>query len=171
MRGHWLDRLPAMDDDIADMEKLLNNAANSGSPGRKPPEIDLKIIKRALRTVVAKSASDENPPAILHEPSLSFQRREPLPIIAQVPDASHPAGILGLRLRYRHVNQGEDWRSLEMERVGNDYRMIIAEDYTDTPFPLQYYFQIRDSSGKAWLHPGLKPGWHGQPYYFVRQRA
>jgi hypothetical protein len=171
-RGHWLDRLPAMDDDIADMEKLLQNARDSVIHDRQPLKIDVKTIKRAMRAVLTKLRSDENPPlAILHEPSLSFQRREPLPIVAQVPSVNHPAGISGLHLHYRHVNQGEVWRVVEMERAGNEYRVVIAADYTDSPFSLQYYFQIRNDSGKAWLQPGLKPGWHGQPYYFVRQRA
>jgi hypothetical protein len=170
MHGHWLDRLPAMDDDIADMEKLLNNARDSVIHDRQPPKIDLKTIKRAMRTVLTKSRSDENPPlAILHEPSLSFQRSEPLPLVAHVPNVSGPALISGARLRYRHVNQGEVWQVMEMERVGNDYRIVIAADYTDSPFPLQYYFQIRNDAGQTWLHPGLKPGWHGQPYFFVRQ--
>jgi len=172
MRGHWLDRLPAMDNDIGDMEKLLNDAGDSASPGRNLPDADLKTVKRALRTVLARSSPDDNPPlAVLHEPSLSFQRREPLPIVARISNTGAPARFFGLHLHYRHVNQSEDWQALEMERVGNDYRKIIAGDYTDTPFPLQYYFQIRDGSGKAWLYPGLKPGWHGQPYYYVRQRV
>ncbi len=55
MHGHWLDRLPAMDDDIGDMEKILRHtrdtdlypAADHGRPknhqasdARGPCEID-----------------------------------------------------------------------------------------------------------------------------------
>jgi hypothetical protein len=58
---------------------------------------------------------------------------------------------------------------IKMERSGAEYRAAIAADYTDSPFPLQYHFQIRTVSGTAWLHPGLKPGWLGQPYYVARQ--
>jgi hypothetical protein len=32
---------------------------------------------------------------------------------------------------------------------------------------LQYHFQIRSNDGVR-LHPGLKPGWQGQPYFVVR---
>jgi hypothetical protein len=39
----------------------------------------------------------------------------------------------------------------------------------DSPFPLQYYFQIHIAEKHAWLHPGLEPGWEGQPYFVVRQ--
>ncbi|MGA3285127.1 MAG: hypothetical protein ABSD57_11810, partial [Verrucomicrobiota bacterium] len=168
--GHWLDRLPAMDDDIADMEKLLKNAPDTVIHGRKPLNADPKVIKQVMRAVFAKSKLDDNPPlANLHEPAASFQRGQSLTILAHVPNVSNFALISGLHLRFRHVNQGEVWQMVEMERAGDDYRAVIAADYTDSPFPLQYHFQIRNVSGSAWLRPGLEHRWHGQPYYFLRQ--
>lgn len=77
--------------------------------------------------------------------------------------------ISGLRLRYRRVNQADIWQMIDMEKSGADYRASIAANYTDSPFPLQYHFQIRTRSGDARLYPGLQPGWHGQPYFVVRQ--
>ena len=166
MHGHWLDRLPAMDDDIRDMEVLLKNTPDSTNHGQPPAKTDPKILKQALRAIFAKSKPDDHPPlANLHEPAASFQRGQPLTIVAHVPK---PA-ISGLRLRYRHVNQGEVWQMAEMERAGDDYQSAIAASYTDSAFALQYYFQIRPANGNAWLHPGLEQRWHGQPYYFVRQ--
>ncbi len=162
-RGHWLDRLPAIDADTADMEKLLKQASESGTA---PLKVDRKVVEKAMRQALAKPEHDENPPlAGLHEPPSSFQRGQPLTIVAHVPKSK----ISGLRLRYRHVNQAEIWQMIEMERAGDDYRAVIAADYTDSPFPLQYYFQIHSDSGQAWLHPGLERRWHGQPYFFVRQ--
>ncbi|MGD0251654.1 MAG: twin-arginine translocation signal domain-containing protein [Verrucomicrobiota bacterium] len=168
--GHWLDRLAALDDDIADMERLLKNAPDTVIHGRKPLNADPKVIKHAMRAVFAKSKPDDNPPlANLHEPAASFQRGQPLTILAHVPNVSNLALISGLRLRYRHVNQGEVWQMIEMERAGDDFRAAIPANYTDSAFPLQYYFQIRTDAGSAWLRPGLEHRWHGQPYYFVRQ--
>jgi hypothetical protein len=40
---------------------------------------------------------------------------------------------------------------------------------TDSPFPLQYYFQIRNVAGEQSLLPNLERKWHGQPYFIVRQ--
>ncbi len=107
----------------------------------------------------------------LHEPAPTFRRGQPLTIVAFVPNVSNLGMIAGLHLRYRHVNQAEIWQSVEMEKTGEDYHAVIAGDYTDSPFPLQYYFQIWDGAGAVRLSPGLNPGWHGQPYYFVRQRV
>jgi hypothetical protein len=167
LRGHWLDRLPAMDEDIADMENLLKQAPGAGAT---PPKTDRKVIEQAMRAVLAKPGHDKHPSlAGLHEPAPSFQRGQPLTIVAHVPNVSILAMISGLCLRYRHVNQAEIWRTIEMEHTGENYRAVIAADYTDSPFPLQYHFQIRTVSDQAWLHPGLEHPWHGQPYFFVRR--
>ncbi|HXR47286.1 MAG TPA: twin-arginine translocation signal domain-containing protein [Candidatus Limnocylindrales bacterium] len=163
-RGQWLDRLPAIDQDTADLEKLL------GQSSADTQQLDPKVIERAMQVVFNKSQDNERPPlAELHTPPPSFQRGKPFPIVARVPKVSNLATIVGLRLCYRHVNQAEIWQSAEMEWTGEDSHAVIAADYTDSPFPLQYYFQIRTGSSKAWLYPGLEERWHGQPYYFVRQ--
>jgi hypothetical protein len=166
-RGNWLDRLPAMDDDIADMEKLLKPMNEVGAASS---DIELKVIEQAIRLILTKPKREEHPRfAELHIPPPSFQRGQPLSILARTPQGGHPITVSGLRLRYRRVNQAEAWRMIEMERSGADYHAVIAADYTDSSFPLQYHFQVRADSGHVWLHPGLQPGWRGQPYFIVRQ--
>jgi hypothetical protein len=170
--GHWLDRLSAMDDDIADMEKLLKNAPDTVIHGRKPVNADPKVIKHALHAVFAKLKPDDKPPfANLHEPAALFQRGQSLTIVADTSKPNNLHAITGMRLRYRHVNQGEVWQTMEMERAREDFQAVVAASYTDSAFPLQYHFQIRTVAGNVWLHPGLEYRWHGQPYFFVRQQA
>jgi hypothetical protein len=77
--------------------------------------------------------------------------------------------ISGLRLRYRRLNQAEIWQVIEMEKPGDDFRAVITAEYTNSPFPLQYYFQVRSVSGERSLFPNLERKWQGQPYYVVRQ--
>jgi hypothetical protein len=160
-RGQWLDRLPAIDRDTADLEKLLKQPPADGQ------KTDASVIKLAMQVVLNQSQADE-PPALtdLHTPPASFQRAKPLSVVART-GGSVP--IAGLHLRYRHVNQAELWQSIEMQHTGDDCQAVIAAEYTDSPFPLQYYFQIQTGSGKAWFYPGLEHRWQGQPYYFVRQ--
>jgi hypothetical protein len=160
-RGQWLDRLPAMDQDTADMEKLLKE------PPAAAQQTDANVVKQAMQAVLNKSVDDAHPVLTeLHTPPASFQRGKPLSVVAR---AGSSVSITGLRLRYRHVNQAEIWQSIEMVRADEDYSTAIAAEYTDSPFPLQYYFQIRTGPDKTWLHPGLEHRWRGQPYYFVRQ--
>ncbi len=160
--GHWQDRLAAMDDDITDMEKLLNQTPAAGADS---PKMDRKVLEAAMRKTLARQERDKSPPpAGFHEPPASFRRGQPLVIEAHPIRASG-----GARLRFRRVNQAEEWRMVEMEQAGKVLRAEIPAAYTDSPFPLQYHFQIRAGDGVARLHPGLKPGWNGQPYFVVRQ--
>ena len=168
-RGRWLDRLTAVDEDIADMEQLMKQPVNIGSDASK---MDPKMVEAAVRKALARPERDENPSLNgLHEPMPTFRRGQPLTIAASVPNVSNLGMIAGLHLRYRRVNQAETWQSIAMQHLGQEYRAVIAAEYTDSPFPLQYYFQISNASGVAWLRPGLEHRWHGQPYYFVRQGA
>ena len=157
-----------MDADLADMDKLLNQA--EPATGSTPPaKIDPKVTEQAMRAVLGKPKRDEHPPLTgLHAPPASFKRGQSLSIIANVPPTRKLAAIAGVRLRYRRVNQAEIWQMIEMERSGPEYRAVIAAEYTDSPFPLQYHFQIR-TPADAWLLPGLEHPVQGQPYYVVRQ--
>jgi hypothetical protein len=158
-RGHWLDRLAAMDEDIADME-AVSTQIFTRSP--TPAVTDPKVIEQAMHAVLEKPKHIEPPLlAEFHTPPNSFQRGQPLAIVAHAPK------VAGVRLRYRHVNQAENWRMIDMELTGGNYAATIPADYMDSPFPLQYHFQLRDGSGGARLFPGLQPGWRGQPYFVV----
>jgi len=160
-RGHWLDRLPAMGDDIADMKELLNQAPAAGTA-----KIGPEIVEAAMRAMLAKSKPvGQASPAERHTPPASYRRGQPLTIVFNMPQVT----ITGLHLRYRHVNQSETWQMIEMEKSGPEYRATIPAEYTDAAFPLQYHFQVRTGNGQAWLHPGFEPGWQGQPYFVVRQ--
>ncbi len=161
--GHWLDRLAAMDEDIADMEAMLARPTDSGATALKA---DPKLAEKAMRAVFEKPNHATLPSLEgFHQPPASFKRGQRLAI------AVHTATIAGVRLRYRRLNQAEDWQMSEMEQSGKNFHAEIPAAYTDSPFPLQYHFQIRDGAGKVGLLPGLKPGWQGQPYFVVRQTA
>jgi hypothetical protein len=69
---------------------------------------------------------------------------------------------------YRHVNQAERYRRIEMTREGASYRAVIPATYTDSPYPLQYYFVLKEAAA-AHLYPGLGTNLLGQPYLVVRR--
>ena len=85
LRGHWSDRMAAIDQDIAAME-----AFRSSVPVRPAP------------TAVARPAL-----AVQHTAVITFRPGEPVIIEAK---ADAP-----LRLHYRHVNQAEVWEVVEMK--------------------------------------------------------
>jgi hypothetical protein len=160
-RGHWQDRLAAMDADIADMEAMLAQPTGNSTTALKA---EPKLAEKAMRAVFEKLNHATLPSlADFHQPPASFKRGQSLAI------GVHALKVAGVRLRYRRVNQAEDWQMIEMEQMGKGFRAEIPAAYTDSPFPLQYHFQIRHGTGKVGLLPGLNPGWQGQPYFVVRQ--
>jgi hypothetical protein len=72
-------------------------------------------------------------------------------------------------MHYRHVNQAESYETAPMVRDGNALTAEIPGRYSDSPYPLQYYFELRRDAGAAWLYPGFAADLSNQPYFVVRQ--
>jgi hypothetical protein len=97
-----------------------------------------------------------------HNAPERFRRAQPL-----VLELGGPV-LASARLYYRHVNHAERWQSVLMDRKGAAYISIIPGFYTNSPYPVQYYFELKSAPDRAWLYPGLPPDLVGQPYYVVR---
>jgi hypothetical protein len=74
-----------------------------------------------------------------------------------------------VQLYYRHVNQAERFSKVQMHSEGQHFRATIPASYTDSVYPLQYYFEITKGGGKAWLYPGFTKTLTNQPYFVIRQ--
>ena len=93
-----------------------------------------------------------------------------MPRLSLAVDGQSPATALsGVQLRYRHVNQAEAWESVEMAHRGDAWQAAIPGGYTDSPYPLQYHFVLRQGPGSASLFPGLGPELVREPYFVVRR--
>jgi hypothetical protein len=165
-RGHWLDRLSAIDADLADMEKLLKNQdPNQSSPSGKEKD----AVERAIKAVLSESITPTPQfPADSHIPIASFQRGQPLFIKFEHRANPKPTAIY---VHFRRVNQGEVWQSNPMNLMQDTFRAQISGRYADSPFPIQYYFELRPKSGAPFLYPGLSlsPALNTQPYFVIRQ--
>jgi hypothetical protein len=53
------------------------------------------------------------------------------------------------------VNQAERWQSAAMQPDGRLWRGAVPAGYTGSPFPLQYYFEVKEAAGNSGLYPGL----------------
>ena len=51
---------------------------------------------------------------------------------------------------------------------GGQWSAVIPAQYTDSAFPLQYYFELQQGAS-ARLHPGLGANQMQCPYFVVRQ--
>jgi hypothetical protein len=154
-RGHWMDRIPAIDRDLAAME------ARVGQKSANP--------KPAATAVGAATRRSERPSLpCTHNVPTAFHPGSELPIaLSLMAGSAAPAGVT---LWYRHVNQAERWKSTPMQLQGGSYHAAIPAGYTDSPYPLQYYFELR-SSKVAWFHPAFNATLSNQPYYDVAHRS
>lgn len=154
-RGHWADRAPAIDQDLAYMERLLREKTGEDEEPRKALSQSADPWLRPRPPIPACSH---------HAPSI-FRPGRPLEI-----DLTSSGGeIRAVKLHYRHVNQAESYQIEEMKSEDRHWRHIIPGEYTDSAFPLLYYFELLDGQGNAWLYPGFEPDLANQPYFVVRR--
>lgn len=145
--GHWKDRLPAIETDMAAMRAVADGAPDS-------VRVDIPRVPHVER------------PAVTHQPAGSFRRGEDVDIAVTGDDLDARGQIV---LRYRHLNQGEDYQQVAMTRDGGQFTARIPGTYSDSDYPLAYYFVVRTGAGDAWIVPGLERTLANQPYHVIRQ--
>ncbi|MGD0498411.1 MAG: twin-arginine translocation signal domain-containing protein [Bryobacteraceae bacterium] len=149
-RGSWLDSLPAMDRDIALIEQRLASATVAADP-RVAAAIAEALGRPRRESAVCR-----------HRPPAGFQPGKPVALAITVEQGRK---LASLRLYYRHVNQAERYETAEMELSAGAYHASIPAPYTDSPYPLQYYFELQEAPDKAWFYPGFAPDLANLPYF------
>jgi hypothetical protein len=152
-RGHWIDRLPAIDKDLAAMEAAHLDPARAAEVNA---ELTTLAIRAAMERPRRASVNCD------HVPPKSFQPGNSVSI-----DLRPDGAVATARLHYRRVNQAERWQALDMERNGRGFKAVIPADYTRSPFALEYYFELRRDAATAWLHPGFAANLGNQPYFVL----
>jgi hypothetical protein len=154
-RGHWLDRLPAIDEDIERMAQRLASTVGDATV--------------ATETAIALALGEQRrqPAPCTHTPPSGFRPNVALPLELTITGGGAPTSV---QCHYRHVNQAERFQSVPMQTHGATWLASIPAAYTDSPYPLQYYFTIKTSLQQAHLYPGLGPDQMSQPYFVLRRR-
>ena len=156
LRGHWQDRLAAIDRDIAAVEARAAARSAAGS-------VDAATLERAVAAVLSPSAAPAV--AVEHTPPADFRPGASIPLSFRV-----TPGADAVRLFHRPLNQAQGWRELEAAREGEWWRAAVPGDDTRAPYPIQYYLALRTAQGMA-LWPGFAADFTGQPYRVVRRLA
>jgi hypothetical protein len=122
--------------------------------GRKAEELLALVQQRTTRSRVS----------LTHKPSERFSRGRVLEIVAQtrVPTDST------VQLLYRHAHQAEAWQEMPMTVAGLNLRAAIPGSFTETVYPIIYYFVIHSREAAAAMIPGLGEGLDHMPYYVSR---
>jgi hypothetical protein len=153
IRGHWLDRLPAIDEDIDFMRKILEETPTSYVTQKDN-------VQLAIQEALGRPKRDFM--VCHHNQPKNFKSGEPLNL-----EITTEEPVNSISLYYRHVNQAERFNIVEMQGTGISFKSTIPADYTDTLYPIQYYFELRDKPDNAWLYPGFTANLNNQPYFVV----
>ena len=150
--GHWKDELTALDQGFAALERRRQDLR--ADPAAKP----------APRVQPSAITGDGTAPQVIHHPVLSSPAGKPLTITARVLD---PAGVKWVRVRYRSVNQHQDYLALTMVPTGDkdEYRAVIPLQDIPPTWDLMYFIEAMDKDGNGRIHPDLSKE---TPYVVVR---
>jgi hypothetical protein len=155
LRGHWKDRLGGIENDIAAMDKggIVGTPTHPGSAAE------------AIATVQGRL---ERPAAnCQHTAPGTFAAGQPLTIVLNTDGAD----TKGVSLYYRHVNQADVWQVTPMEAMNGHFQGTIPGSYTQTDYPLQYYFGLAKGKPGSVLFPGFDANLANQPYFVVRLKS
>jgi len=157
-RGHWSDRLPGIDTDMAAMKTRVQASLTEPSH------------RRIVATPEPSALLHEDRPKCSHTAPGTFSPGQALTLSLTVADLSGQA-LSGVRLLYRHVNQAERWRSVDARAQSGAYSAAIPAEYTASEYPLEYYFELENNAGNAWMYPGFNKTLSNQPYFAVAKRS
>ncbi len=160
MRGHWFDRIAGIDGDLGDMEARLTDANPAVTPSAA---IDPAVAQKAIASALARPNSVSV--TAHHTPAPHFDPGKPLEVSVAF-NSNGPRRKVDLL--YRQADQSQRWHSAEMQTHDNEFRATIPADYTQSPYPLQYYFEVHEPGGST-IFPGFSPDLSNQPYILVRR--
>jgi len=152
LHGHWLDRLKGIDQDIAAVSMKLDSSKESPADGIT--KVTKKVLERPQRDDLR----------CRHTPPPHFTPAQALEIELTVEEP-----ITAANLYYRHVNQAERFNHAAMNGNGPRCHATIPTAFTDSFYPLEYYFELTQIDGAVQLYPGFSKDLTSQPYFVVRR--
>ena len=150
--GHWKDELAALEAGLSSLEQQRHELKTS------------REAKPAPSFRAAAADSDSVAPYVAHQPVTTTPVGKPVTITAMV---SAPSGIKSVRLRYRSVNQHQDYRTLPMLPTGEkaEWSAVIPPENIPPTWDLMYYIEAMDNDGNGRMYPDLNKE---TPYIIVK---
>jgi len=159
MRGHWEDRLAIIEEDILAMEQVRENvkAVQASTVSETAVAVEKSLSRKASPL---KAVCQHTAPA-------AFKRGEPVKLQITV---SGNDNALSVSLHYSHVNQAEGYQIVKMLPDGQQFEAAIPGEFTDSVYPLLYFFELKNNAGEVWRFPGLDEDLSNLPYFVVREQ-
>jgi hypothetical protein len=148
--GHWKDELASLEKGLVALETQRRDLKRGGESRIAP------------RYRPATITGNNEPPMVIHQPVTNSPAGKPLTITAEVRD---PAGVKWVRLRYRSVNQHQDYQTLPMLPEKNQYRAVIPAEHMISTWDVMYFIEAMGNDGNGTIYPDLNKE---TPYVVVK---
>jgi hypothetical protein len=111
--------------------------------------------KGQAEPLVVTITADRQPPEVRLERPATARPGQALRVAARVTD---PSGVRSVRLRFRHLTQFEDYRTLQMmlDQDSGLYETNIPGDFIVPQWDLIYFIEAVDGKGNGRIYPDLE---------------
>ena len=152
LSGHWKDELVLLEKGLANLEQERKECSEDD------------MVKTAPHYQVAASANKDNLFQITHQAVSTARVNHPIMVSVTV---SANAGVKWVRLRYRSVNQQEDYQSLQMLPGAEKdiYQVIVPAEHIKPEYDFMYFIEVMVNNGKGAIYPDLNKE---TPYIIVK---
>ncbi|HEY8596662.1 MAG TPA: hypothetical protein VIL84_15630 [Devosiaceae bacterium] len=150
LRGHWQDRLFAIDDDIEELQRRLRSILPSE---QRSATGGLLTLAQDYRTARIDGWEHSVPAGYTAGDDLRL-------------DFRLPGAVRAATLRYRALNQAERWQEASVDLKDGGAQSIVPGRYLTGIYPLQYYLELQTARGGS-LAPGLDADLANSPYWIV----
>jgi hypothetical protein len=157
LRGHWIDRIEAIDGDLQAMEEQWNAASDSAADADDVVET---VEEAAFPRPIAE---------VRHVSVMTFEPLLDLTLAIEITGAN-AASVDGVTLRYRPMDHQRTYAAIEMHREHTRFAGSIPGADLHGDYPVAYVFVVRHARG-AWRHPDIGDDLTTQPYFVTRPRA
>ena len=140
--GHWKDELVSLEKGLASLEQKRRSFKAEG------------VVKTAPNYKLVSNANYDKLFQVTHQAVTGVSVGKPLTISVKV---SAPAGVKWVRLRYRSVNQEQDYQSLPMDPSGekNSYQALVPAGQINPKWDFMYFIEVMDKKGNGRIYPDL----------------
>ncbi len=149
--GSWKDELASLEKGLESLEQKRKSFKPTGP------------VKQAPHYTVEPNVNFEKLFNISNEPVTSVAVGKPLTIKLKV---SALSGVKWVRLRYRNVNQEQEYQMLPMLSSGEKdvYQVVVPADKINPKWDFMYLIEIMDNKGNGTIYPDLNKN---TPYVVV----
>lgn len=150
--GHWKNELSLLEKGLISLDQKKRELKPQGTV--KAASIQAATMKVAAPYKALSDPDRDKLFQITHQAVTSAPVGKPITIKVKV---SAPAGVKWVRLRYRSLNQEQDYQTLEMlpTKEKDSYQAIVPAEQIIPKWDFMYLIEVMGNNGRGRIYPDL----------------